>query len=390
MKKAANTKPSVLLLHNRYRQAGGEERSVAEIAELLRSRGHATQLFERSSRALASKRGHVRAALAMLAGGEAPSAVGAAVERSAPEIVHAHNINPLFGPKSLKVARRSGARVVMHLHNYRLVCAVAVAYRNGDVCTRCHGRNTTPGVRLRCRGSLAEAVVYGAGISAHQPTVLEEVDEFVVPSEAAVGRLAGFGLPEERMHVLPNFLSEEHFAAASNAGEGEYALFAGRLAEEKGVATIIEAAGRSRVPLVIAGAGPDSERLRQLARGVPVHFAGRLSSTDLADARRRAAFAVVPSRWEEPCPYAVIEAMAAGLPTLVSNIGGLPEMAGAGAALPPRDADGWSAAMGELWADAQLRQKRGENALERARTSFGADRFYSGLMRIYDSALSQA
>jgi hypothetical protein len=46
--------------------------------------------------------------------------------------------------------------------------------------------------------------------------------------------------------------------------------------------------------------------------------------------------------------------------------------------------------MGELWADAQLRQRQGENALEQARKSFGADRFYSGLMRIYGSALSRA
>jgi glycosyltransferase involved in cell wall biosynthesis len=390
LKSTSDHKPSVLLLHNRYRQVGGEERSVAEIAALLRSRGHAIQLFERSSRSLASKRGRVRAAVAMLAGGEAPSGVTAAVERTGAEIVHAHNINPLYGPKALSAAKRSGARVVMHLHNYRLVCAIAVAYRDGEICTRCHGRNTTPGVRLRCRGNLAEAAVYGAGIAAYQPAVFESVDEFVVPSQAAVVRLVDLGLPGDRMRVLRNFLMDEEFAASTSAGEGQYALFAGRLAEEKGVDTIIEAARRSGVPLVIAGTGPDAERLQTLAQGAPVRFAGRLRPAELRDVRRRAAFAVVPSRWDEPCPYAVIEAMAAGLPTLVSDVGGLPEMSGWDSALPPRDTDRWAEAMTELWANSMTRQELGSHALERARDLFGADRFYAGLSQIYASAGSRA
>jgi glycosyltransferase involved in cell wall biosynthesis len=359
------------------------------MAELLHTRGHKTQLFERSSRSLNSKRGRVRAALAMLAGGEAYSDVGAAVARSGSEIVHAHNINPLFGPKALKAAHDAGARVVMHLHNYRLVCAVAIAYRDGEVCTRCHGRNTAPGVGLRCRDSLTEAAVYGAGISIHQKTVLDAVDEFVVPSEAAVARLADLGLPPDRMHVLPNFLGDEQFAAETHAADGRYALFAGRLAEEKGVDTAIEASRRAGVPLLIAGTGPDSERLKELAKGAPVTFTGRLSPAELAEARRRAAFAVVPSRWDEPCPYAVIEAMAAGLPTLVSHIGGLPEMAGWDAALPPRDTERWAVAMQELWTDGQMRQEHGERALAHARDLFGTDRFYSGLMEIYADAASR-
>ena len=120
-----------------------------------------------------------------------------------------------------------------------------------------------------------------------------------------------------------------------------------------------------------------------------MQFAGRLASDALAEVRRRAAFAVVPSRWDEPCPYAVIEAMATGLPVLVSSVGGLPEMAGEVSALPPRDVDRWGAAMHELWSNDELRQARGERALSRARELFGAERFYSGLVKIYDSATAR-
>ena len=61
--------------------------------------------------------------------------------------------------------------------------------------------------------------------------------------------------------------------------------------------------------------------------------------------RAHAAFVVAPSRWDEPCPYSVIEALAAGLPVLASGRGGLPEMVGEEAVLPDRDVDAWAAAM---------------------------------------------
>jgi glycosyltransferase involved in cell wall biosynthesis len=379
-------KPAVLMLHNRYREPGGEERAVTETVELLSARGHEVELIERSSKELATARGRLRAGAAMLAGGLEPGDVRAAVERTGAEIAHAHNINPLLGPRALAAARDAGAKLVMHLHNYRLFCAVAVAYRDGGICTRCHKRNTLPGVRLRCRGNLPEAAVYGAGLSLQQKHVLELVDRFIVPSRAAAERLADFGMPPERLEMLPNFLVDAQFAQESHPANGKYALFAGRLTEEKGVDTAIEAARRAAVPLLIAGSGPDADRLRRLASDGTAQLVGRLSPQAIADARRRAAFAVVPSRWDEPCPYAAIEAMAAGLPVLGSQVGGLPEMLGEEATIPARAVDQWAGAMGELWRDREARRARGAAALQRARELFGADRFYSGLMEIYERA----
>src|SRR3954469_21204877 len=149
----------VLFLHNRYRTTGGEERAVAELMALVRDElGEEAQLLERDSAQL----GRSRAAVGMLRGGLAPDDVGAAVRRTGARIVHAHNLNPSFGPRALKAARDAGARTVLHLHNYRLVCAVGTCFNSrGEDCTRCHSVNTRPGVRLNCRGgSRAEAAVY--------------------------------------------------------------------------------------------------------------------------------------------------------------------------------------------------------------------------------------
>jgi glycosyltransferase involved in cell wall biosynthesis len=309
-----------------------------------------------------------------------------AVRAHRADVVHAHNIHPLFGPRALAAARRAGARVVVHLHNYRMFCAIAIDFRDGAVCTRCRGRNTLPGVRLRCRGNLPEAAAYGAGLALHQPRLLASVERFVAPSAATAERLASQGLKRERIAVLHNFVGDGEFASAPPPERGRHALFAGRLVEEKGVDTAIEAAARAGVPLAVAGDGPDRKRLEHLARerGGAVSFLGRLGGAELRGARAGAAFAVVPSRWDEPCPYAVIEAMAAGLPVLASARGGLPEMVGAEHVLPDRGVERWAAAMDDLWHDDALRHRRGAEALERARGLFAEERFYSALMDVYE------
>src|SRR5258708_5422454 len=105
----------ILFLHNRYRTTGGEERAVAELMALVRDElGEEAELLERDSAQL----GRGRAARGLLRGGIDPDDVGAAVKRTGARIVHAHNLNPSFGPRALQAARNAGARVVLHLHNF--------------------------------------------------------------------------------------------------------------------------------------------------------------------------------------------------------------------------------------------------------------------------------
>ena len=369
----------VLLLHNRYRTTGGEERAVAQIAALLRRRGHGVEVLERSSADV----GPAKAAAGLLAGGLDPDAVGRAVRRMGAEVVHAHNVHPTLGWRALAAAQDAGARTLLHLHNFRLFCAIGVAYRDGAPCFRCRGAGTLPGVRLRCRGSLPEAIVYAAALRRQQPRLYEHVDQFVAVSGATARRLRDLGLPPSLTATLPNFMPKDAFVAESHAGAGEFALAAGRLTEEKGFDTAITAARAAGVPLVIAGTGPDEARLRDLAAGADVRFTGLLPPEALADLRTRAALVLAPSRWEEPCPYSVLEALAAGVPVLAADRGGLPELVGEDATLPATDQIAWSDSLSELWQNPDLRAERGAAALTRARERFGEDRFYDGLTALY-------
>src|SRR3954447_16489695 len=118
-------RPVILFLHNRYRVPGGEERVVEDLAWLVRERlGEEAEVLERNSALI----GRTRAAAGMLAGGLDPGDVAAAVRRTGARVVHAYNLNPDLGWRALAAAREAGARVVLHLHNYRLVCAVGTCF----------------------------------------------------------------------------------------------------------------------------------------------------------------------------------------------------------------------------------------------------------------------
>jgi len=369
----------VLLLHNRYRMLGGEERAVGDLETLLRSRGHQVEVLERSSHGV----GNMTAARALAVGGIAPEEVSDAVRRLGADVVHAHNLHPLFGWRALAAGRAAGARTVLHLHNFRLFCAVAIAYRNGAPCFRCRGADTRPGVRLRCRGSLPEAAAYAVGLHRQQPHLFAHADAFIAVSRATADRLTELGLPAQRTTALPNFVADAALARSSHADRGRFALVSGRLVEEKGFDTAILAAVAASVPLVIAGDGPDEARLRGLASSGDVRFTGRLKPAALAELRASAAVVLVPSRWEEPCPYAALDALAGGVPVLASDRGGLPELVGRDAALPAGDLARWTAELGRLWGDPAARLQLGSLALQRARELFSADDYHERLSAVY-------
>jgi glycosyltransferase involved in cell wall biosynthesis len=372
--------PRILVLHNRYRLHGGEERAVdLQLAALRRAGVEHAALFRDSGEA-----GRAHAARAMLAGGERPDEVTAAVRDLSATAVHVHNMNPLFGPRSLAAARAAGARVVLHLHNFRVFCSIAVCFRDGETCFRCRGRFTLPGAVLNCRGSVPESLVYTSALARHQPAVFEAVDRFVTPSAFAAGQLARLGLPADRLSVVANYLPGEEFATSTAAGEGEYAVAVGRLSREKGFEYAVRAAALSGVPLRIAGDGPLDAELRELAAGAPVEFLGRIAPERVRELLRGAAMAIVPSVGPDVMPFAALEAMAAGVPVVAARSGSLPEVVGEENCVERRDPEALARAMSALWEDPARRAAAGEAALARARERFAEERYLRDLLAVYE------
>ncbi len=353
----------VLFLHNRYRTTGGEERVVEDLLWLVREHlDEPAELLARDSAEL----GRLRAAGGLLAGGLQPDEVARAVRLSRARVVHAHNVQPALGWRALAAARAAGARVVLQLHQYRLVCAIGVCFTRGADCTRCHGRDTLPGIRLNCRGSLPEALAYGASLALWQRRLVEQADVVIVPSVFARERLRELGAPLawSRVHVLaPPVRMPMQVSPTGAVAEGPYALVAARLAVEKGVDVAIDACRMIAMPLVIAGDGPEYASLRERVRGSDVRFAGRVEESELARLRAGATIALVPSRAGETFGLAAAEAMAAGLPVVASRVGALPELVEEEGLVPPGNPRALAGAIERLAGD----RAAGERGLSRVR-----------------------
>ena len=391
----------VLFLHNRYRTTGGEERAVEDLLWLVREHLHEpAELLSRDSAGLA--RSH--AAAGLLRGGLQPREVAAAVRSSGARVVHAHNLLPALGWRALAAARAAGARVVLHLHQYRLVCAIGVCFTRGAECTRCHGRDTLPGVRLNCRASVPEALAYGASLALWQRRLVEQAHAVVVPSAFARERLRELGAPLdwERVHVLAPpvraaavarssdgvidsnervgcTVSDELAGPGALAG-GSYALVISRLSAEKGVHVAIDACRTAGVPLVVAGDGPDRDALVRRAADGQVRFVGHVDDQRLSKLRAGAAIALAPSLSAETFGLSVAEAMSAGLPVAASRVGALPELVDPDALVPPGDADALAAAITRLAGD----RAAGERGRERALAVCAPAAVAAGLSRVYD------
>jgi glycosyltransferase involved in cell wall biosynthesis len=367
----------VLFLHNRYRTTGGEERVVEDLMWLVREHlAEPAELLTRTS-SVFSRSG---AAVALLRGGLNPDEVSSAVRLGRARVVHAHNLLPGLGWRALAAGRAAGARVVLHLHQYRLVCAIGVCYTRGADCTRCHGRRTLPGVRLNCRGSSAEAITYGAALALWQRRLVAQADAVIVPSVFARERLRELGAPLkwERVHVLAppvRTLSEETRARE----RGSYALVVSRLAPEKGIDVAIDACRRVGIPLVVAGDGPERAALAERAAG-DVRFAGRVDDRELARLRAEAAIALAPSRSAETFGLAAAESMAAGLPVAASAVGALPELVEEAGLAPAGDPQGLADAIARQLADAQA----GARARARVRALCAPAEIAGRLRQIYD------
>jgi len=382
----------ILFLHNRYRTTGGEERTVEDLVWLVREHlSEPAELLTRDSASL----GRARAALGLLRGGLEPDDVARAVRLCGARVVHAHNLHPALGWRALAAARAAGARVVLHLHQYRLVCAIGVCFTRGAECTRCHGRDTLPGVRLSCRGSLPEAAAYGAALSLWQRRLVEQADALIVPSTFARERLRALGapLPWDRVHVLAPPLRTVSQAAqpARPAPAGEpsphrYALVVSRLAPEKGIDVAIAACRLTGLPLVVAGDGPERDTLRRLAAGADVRFAGHVADAELARLRAEASIALVPSRSPETFGMAAAEAMACGLPVAASRIGALPELVEDECLAPPGDAPALAAIVSRLVGDTAA----GARGRERARLLCAPEVVAPALASVYEGATGTA
>ncbi len=260
---------------------------------------------------------------------EAQTKLNRLLDKTAPDAAQLHNIYHHISPSILSTLKARGVPVVMTLHDLKLACPSYKMLARDGVCERCKGGKLRNVIRHRCvKNSLALSAVVYLESSLHRLLGTYEncVDRFIVPSLFFKTKLSEWGIDDSKMVHVPNFVDAEAFEPGE--GAGNYFLYFGRLAPEKGVGTLLQAAAAARVKLKLVGTGPEEQQLRAAAEalGSDVEFCGYQTGAALHSIVRNARAVVLPSEWYENGPMSVLESYALGTPVLGADIGGIPEM----------------------------------------------------------------
>lgn len=383
-----------LLVHNYYQQPGGEDVVFQAEGELLEAGGCTVERYTVHNDA-ARDMGRLALARDTIWNQAQYLRIRERVRAFEPDVVHVHNTLPIISPAVYYAAHAGGAAVVQTLHNYRLICPSALLLRNGKPCELCVAKPVAlPGVAFACyRGSRAATSVVAAMLAYHRlrRTYRDAVDRYVVLTEFAKRLFARGGLPEDRIRVKPNFLPGD---PGVGQGDGGYALFVGRLSEEKGLRVLLDAwrIVGSRVPLRIVGDGPLMEEVASLAQGMEsVQVLGWLGPHEVMAQLKGAACLVIPSVWFEGYPMTLIEAFAVGTPVIASRLGALAENVEherTGLHFSAADAESLAAAIVRFAGEPQLARSMRREARRTFEAKYSAGPNLAALMAIYDEAMA--
>lgn len=397
----------VLILHNRYRQPGGEDTAARSEAAMLRD--HGVDVFEHQvDNETDDERSSLLGDVALLARSTWSQNSYASVRRICrefrPSIVHVHNFWMRLTPSVHAAAHSAGAATVQSLHNYRLVCGNSFLLRDGKVCEDCVGTSPWRGVVRRCYHDSVIASAAVARLIAHnrrRGTWTRDVDAFITPSVSARTRLLHAGMPPERFFVKPNF-TEDRGIAAGPPSHARRIVFAGRLSSEKGLPILLKAWARVKrvegAQLIVAGDGPERPELEAYARDLgllpsDLVFAGRLSSEDLTNQIKTARAVVLPSICLETFGSTIVEAFSCGRAAIVSDLGSPAELVRDGwngYKVPPSDAVALAKSLETVLLNDTLADELGRNSRQDYLAGFTPQVNFRMLSGIYQFALEHA
>ena len=384
----------VLVAHNSYQHAGGEDAVFDNEARLLRQSGHEVREYLDDNHRIAEF-SSTRLGIETLWSRSSYKKLSAVLAEFRPDVVHFHNTFPLISPSVYYAARNHSVPVVQTLHNYRLFCPAAAFFRDGKVCEDCLDKSRWQAVRHACyRQSRSASSAVAAMLSFHHwyGTWKNLVNCYIALSEFSRAKFIEAGLPPEKIVVKPNFVLPD---PGFGPGSREYAVFLGRLSEEKGLRTLLQAWAHvnRNCPLRVIGEGPLLNEIRSdISRSALSHVRldGRLSRQESLTALQGARIFILPSNCYENFPMTIAEAYACGTPVLASRLGAMQEIVHDGCTglhFTPGDADDLAKKVEWAWAHPEEMRAMGRNARAEYELKYSAERNYNLLLAIYHQTI---
>ncbi|MBI1873282.1 MAG: glycosyltransferase family 4 protein [Acidobacteria bacterium] len=403
---------------------GGSGWSTYEVAQGLRSRGHAVSVL-RPTPATTERRTREYHGFAVdeipVAAPNVPfvrnyfknehlygplaGVTRSVIEADRVDIVHAQHV--MSGPASIAAAHAAGRPVVCTVRDYWPVCYwsdLIYDYSASDLCPAC-----TPAMMSRCvrprAGSLwplaLPMIPYMRANLARKRLALSEADAIVAVSSTLASDLRARApeVARTRLEIIPNPIDFTAIDAEEPALRRSpppltrrYVLYAGKLAPNKGGTKLLVAIRRAdlRMPVVFVGDGPDRASLEAEATsaGLDALFTGWLPREEVWRWMVHAGLLAFPSHGPESLSRVLLEASALGVPIAAMDTGGtrdiiVPDRTG----LLSRDIDGLARDLSRLANDPALAATLGESARRHAHEMFDARIVVDRLERLYRDLL---
>ncbi len=216
------------------------------------------------------------------------------------------------------------------MHDYITVCpAYTLLNGKGENCKDCVTKGLNSVTKNKC---IDNSFIKSYMAKSEAKYILKKgyynlVDLYICPSKFTKDLLLEGNFTTSKIISLTNPLPIKT-KIEYNKSDGDYLLYFGRLIGYKGVDRILAVAKAKGVQIIIAGDGPDREKLESFAleTGVNATFVGHKTSEELTALIDGAKAVCVPSVWQENCPYSVLESFARSTPVIASNLGGLKEL----------------------------------------------------------------
>jgi glycosyltransferase involved in cell wall biosynthesis len=388
----------IIVVHNTYREAGGEDVVFESEKRLLERAGHRVIPYVRSNMELDSSSllGQIAIAPRMLWSSKTRSEFSAILNNESPDLVHVHNTFMAISPSIYSACSERGIPVVQTLHNFRLLCPAGNFFRDGMICKECVDQSLLRSLRHGCyRNSRVATSGVALMLAFHRAldTWQKSITRFITLTEFAKKEFVAAGFPSDKFAVKPNFADPD---PRERTASGQYAVFIGRFMENKGLPTLLNAwkSIPTQYPLQIVGDGPERPALETEARESHlsgITFRGRLSRDAVIETIKGARFIIVPSTLYEGFPMCIVESFACGTPVLCSRLGGLAEIVedrATGLHFNPGDAEDLATKVEWAWNHPLELTKMGRAARVKYETDYTAEKNYSLLMGIYGQALA--
>lgn len=392
---------NILLLTQHFEIKGGSDVIVHQTKRLLEAQGHVVHIFAARSEGVPDDgvfpdaqhfdAPSLTTLWKFLYAPQARARLEAFLEAHPIDAAHLHIHYGTLTSSILAPLVRRNVPIVQHLHEYRSFCSVYTGVRDGETCLDCRVGSYLPGLKYRCnRGSLLRSAVVTAEMYVADRLGAKSAPHvFLTVSDFQRKIITGQGLDPARVETLYNPVDPIFFAQdATTRPERCGVIFVGRLERYKGIFDLLEVATRlPDVPFTIIGTGnaEDELRVRITDQGLSnITLTGKLPREQIVDHLAQHRVMVVPSRWHETFGLTAVEGMAAGLPVVVTQMGGLPEViedGSTGWAVTAGDLETLTDRVAELARDRGLADQMGTAARTRARTVFSEEAYTTRLTR---------